>query len=154
MVEWVQTHETVLLWLTVASIITFMGTLIAVPLLVVRIPSNYFAHGKHHWIPLTDRHSLVGGVLLIGKNVVGYVFIVVGIAMLVIPGPGVLTILIGIMLLNLPGKYRLERWIVARRPVIRSINWLRRRAGSSPLVLEESSRSEEPSLPMAGQGSA
>jgi hypothetical protein len=38
------------------------------------------------------------------------------------------------MLLNFPGKYRLERWIAARRPVLRSINWLRRRAGRAPLV--------------------
>ncbi len=148
MIEWIQTHETVLLWLTAASIITFMATLIAVPLLVVRIPSNYFAHSERHWMSLTDHHPLVRGVLLTGKNVIGYVFIVVGIAMLVIPGPGVLTILIGIMLLNLPGKYRLERWVVSRRPVIRSINWLRRRAGRRPLVLEELSGSE----PASGRG--
>jgi len=59
---------------------------------------------------------------------------VAGIIMLVLPGQGIFTILIGIMLLNFPGKYRLERWIVARRPVLRSINWLRRRAGRAPLV--------------------
>jgi hypothetical protein len=74
---------------------------------------------------------------LIGRNALGYVFIVVGIVMLVIPGQGVLTIVIGIMLLNFPGKYRLERWLVVRRPVLRSINWLRRRSKRNPLVLGE-----------------
>jgi len=74
--------------------------------------------------------------LLIGKNVLGYAFIVAGIIMLVLPGQGMLTILIGITLVNFPGRYRLERWFVSRRPVLRSINWLRRRAGQPPLSLE------------------
>ncbi len=76
-------------------------------------------------------------MLLIGKNALGYIFVVAGFIMLVLPGQGIFTILIGIMLLNFPGKYRLEQWIVARRPVLRSINWLRRRAGRAPLVLDE-----------------
>ena len=75
-------------------------------------------------------------MLLIGKNALGYIFIVAGIVMLALPGQGILAILIGIMLLNFPGKFRLERWIITRRPVIRSINWLRRRAKHAPLVLD------------------
>jgi len=59
--------------------------------------------------------------------------LVAGIAMLVLPGQGVLTIVIGIMLLDFPGKYRFERSLAARRPVLRSINWLRRRA-NRPLL--------------------
>jgi len=68
-------------------------------------------------------------VLLIGKNLLGCVIIVAGIVMLVLPGQGILTILAGIMLLDFPGKYRLLRWIVARPQVLRTLNWLRRRAG-------------------------
>jgi hypothetical protein len=77
--------------------------------------------------------------LLIGRNLLGYVFIVAGILMLVTPGQGMLTILIGLTLVNFPRKYRLERWIVSRRPVLRSVNWLRRRAGCPPLSLESDS---------------
>jgi hypothetical protein len=69
------------------------------------------------------------------KNLMGYVLIAAGIAMLVLPGQGMVTMLLGIILVDLPGKYRLERWLVARGPVFRSINWLRRRAGRDPLVL-------------------
>jgi hypothetical protein len=82
--------------------------------------------------------------LLVGRNVLGYVFIVVGTAMLVLPGPGILTIVVGIILLNFPGKYRLERWMVELRPVLRSINWLRQRAKKTPIVLEELIISEKP----------
>ena len=73
--------------------------------------------------------------MVIGKNVLGAIFVVAGLIMLVLPGQGIFTILIGIMLLDFPGKYRLERWIVARRPVLQSINWLRQRAGRAALVL-------------------
>jgi len=73
-------------------------------------------------------------MLLIGKNALGYILVVAGIIMLVLPGQGIFTILIGIMLLNFPGKYQLERWLATRGPVLRSINWLRQRAGRAPLV--------------------
>ena len=58
-----------------------------------------------------------------------------GIAMLVLPGQGVLAILIGIMLLDVPGKYRFERWLVMRPPVWRAVAWLRTKAGKDPLTL-------------------
>ncbi|MCX7000139.1 MAG: hypothetical protein NT106_07575 [Candidatus Sumerlaeota bacterium] len=120
---------------------TFIATLIIVPLLVVRIPSDYFAHRRRHSKQWAGQHSALRWVLLIGKNLFGYVLIVAGIIMLVLPGQGMLTILIGIMLLNFPGKYRLERWFVSRRPILRSINWLRRRAGQTPLFLMGDSES-------------
>ncbi len=49
--------------------------------------------------------------------------------MLVTPGQGLLTLLIGLLLLNFPGKYRLERWLVRRPGVLRTLNWVRRRRG-------------------------
>ncbi|MFQ5685393.1 MAG: PGPGW domain-containing protein [Candidatus Scalindua sp.] len=135
MVEYIYTHENVLWWLAVVSIITFVSTLIVVPKLVVRIPADYFSHRSRNRMPCSDQHPVVQGILLIGKNALGYVFIAVGIIMLVLPGQGILTIVVGIMLLNFPGKYRLERWLVIRRPVLRSINWLRRRSNRGPLIL-------------------
>jgi archaellum biogenesis protein FlaJ (TadC family) len=135
-VEWIKSHEPTIWCIAGASIVAFIASVIAVPLLVVRIPSDYFAHRRRHREQRPDPRSVVRGVLLIGKNLVGYVFIAAGIMMLVLPGPGMVTILTGVMLLNFPGKYRLERWIVSRRPVLRSVNRLRRRAGRPPLFLE------------------
>jgi len=138
---WIHSHEGIIWLIASTSIVTFVATMIIVPLLVVRIPSDYFAHGRHHKKQLTGQHSVIRWVLLIGKNLFGYVFIITGIIMLVLPGQGMLTILIGIMLLNFPGKYRLERWFVSRRPILRSINWLRRRAGQTPLLLNNNTKS-------------
>ena len=73
--------------------------------------------------------------LLVGRNVLGCLLIAAGVAMLVLPGQGVLTILVGTMLVDFPGKRRLERWIVERGPVLRAMNWLRERAGREPFAV-------------------
>ncbi|MDR4497111.1 MAG: PGPGW domain-containing protein [Candidatus Scalindua sp.] len=136
MIEFIHTHEIVIWWLAVSSIITFVATLIVVPLLVVRIPQDYFSHRDRQRSNYSERHPLLRGVLVIGRNIFGYLFIMVGIVMLVLPGQGILTIVIGLMLLNFPGKYRLERWLVTRPRVLRTINWLRRRSKRNPLILD------------------
>ncbi|MEE8450895.1 MAG: PGPGW domain-containing protein [Thermoguttaceae bacterium] len=133
MIEWVQTHETILWWLAATSAVTFIATLVVVPWLIVRIPEDYFRDPKRHRVPWADRHAVVRVILLIGKNLLACLLLVAGIAMLLLPGQGILTILVGVLLLNFPGKYKLERWLIRRRPVLRSVNWLRRRSGRVPL---------------------
>ena len=134
--EWLQIDKNTIWWITGASFMTFLAFLILVPFLAVRLPSDYFTRGKVHRKLWADQHLVLRMVLLIGKNLLGCVFIVVGILMLVLPGQGILTILAGIMLLDFPGKYRLLRWIVARPQVLRTLNWHRRRWGRPPLYLE------------------
>lgn len=127
-------NETALWLLGIVSVVTFAGTLFAIPWLIVRIPTDYFALRKRRAIPWAEHHPAIRWLLLIAKNLLGGVLIVMGVIMLVLPGQGLLTILIGLVLLNFPGKYRLERWLVLRPPVRRSVNWLRRRAGRRPFV--------------------
>ena len=137
MLESIRVHETAIMWIAGASIVAFIATLIAVPWLIVRIPSDYFAHGRRPRKRWANRHPVVRGALLAGKNLRGYILLAAGIAMLVLPGQGILTMLLGFILVDLPGKYRLERWLVARPLVLKTINLLRRRAGRDPLVLDE-----------------
>jgi hypothetical protein len=132
MLDWMRQHDEVLTWLAVISAVTFLGTLVAIPILVARIPADYFA-------PRRRRRSQKGPAwarwsLLIAKNVIGAALIAAGLAMLLLPGQGLITILIGILLTNFPGKYRLERAIVRRPPVFRAINWIRRRSGRPDLA--------------------
>ena len=135
MFNWITIDETTIWYLAAFSIVSFIGTLLLVPVLVIRIPEDYFAEKKRHrWEPWAHEHPLIRWSLLIAKNSLGYIIIVLGIAMLVLPGQGVLTILIGIMFINFPGKYRLERWVVMRAPVLNTINKLRQRAGRAPLI--------------------
>ena len=137
MIEWIQNHETIILLLIVSSVITFVLSLILIPILVVRIPPDYFTHSKRHKMPWAEYHPVIRVILLILKNSLGIILATAGVVMLVLPGQGLFTILVGITLLNFPGKYRLERWIVSHSPILRSINWLRQRAGVTPLITKQ-----------------
>lgn len=128
-VGWLGDHETVFWALGGVSLLMFVATLVAVPFVIARIPSDYFSRPRRQRYLLRGRYPLLGLLALILKNLLGLMLLLAGIAMLVLPGQGLLTILISLTLLNFPGKYRLERWVVERPAVFRSINWIRRRWG-------------------------
>jgi len=135
MMEWIHSNETIVWWLVASSAATFIVSLILVPMMVVRIPSDYFIHKKRHPKRPEKYPPVIRIIVLILKNLMGLVLVLAGILMLVLPGQGLFTMVVGIMMMNFPGKYKLERWIVERGPVLRSINWLRRRAGHDPLIV-------------------
>lgn len=129
-------HKAALGWFAVLSGLIFVGSLILVPWLVVRVPEDYFAKRRRPRTHFADDHPLVRWIGLIVKNLVGGSLVLAGIAMLLLPGQGLLTIAIGVLLMNFPGKHKLEAKIIRISPVLRSINWLRNRANVPPLVLE------------------
>lgn len=123
-------------WLVLALLsIPFIGTLLFIPWAVVRIPPDYFRSRRRRREPWDDQPPLLRLCLVVLKNLLGVVLLLMGIAMLVLPGQGVMTMLVGLLLVDFPGKFRVERWLVTRGPILRSINWLRRRRGKSPLEL-------------------
>jgi hypothetical protein len=132
-VEAVLTKD-VLIGLTVASVVFFVGTLIAIPFILVRLPPDYFdERHPRRWMP--DRHPVVRAAGFVLKNAVGAVFLAVGIALLFLPGQGILTILIGVSLLDFPGKRYCERKIVGQPTVLKAINALRAKYGKPPLTV-------------------
>lgn len=131
--DWIQNHETLAWWLAATSITTFVLTLILVPLTIIRLPSDYFISGYQKRLLGSVTHPVVRGLWELAKCLLGLTLVVIGMLMLVLPGQGIITIFIGIMLLRFPGKYRLQRWMLARERVLRPANWLRRQAGREPL---------------------
>lgn len=130
--EWFAEHEALLRVAGVVSIVTFVGSLIALPLLVSSLPADYFASPHPPPTRWEQLHPLARLVLSILKNVVGAIVLCVGIAMLVLPGQGILTILAGLVLLRFPGKRRLEIWLVNRPGIHRGLDWIRLKAGRPP----------------------
>jgi hypothetical protein len=118
-------------WLGAFSALMFVASLIAVPMIVVRLPADYFTHEHRAADWLRSPSVRIEWLLL--KNLCGIVLVLGGLAMLVLPGQGVLTILLGFALLDLPGKKRVIAWIVRRPGVLSSINWIRRRRGHPPI---------------------
>jgi hypothetical protein len=136
-IGWIRGHETLLWWAATISVLMFFLSLIFIPLAVARIPDDYFTHTRRPHSKWADQHFVIRSILFVGKNAAGMLLIIVGIPMLILPGQGLLSIVVGIMLLDFPGKFRLERWVVSRRPVLHSINWLRHKAHREPLAVAE-----------------
>ena len=132
----VQEHKELIWWVAVFSGVVFVGSLVIVPWLIVRIPSDYFATGRRPRTSFADNHPLLRWSGLILKNLIGVLLMLAGIAMLLLPGQGLLTLAIGLLLLDFPHKHRVERRIIRIQPVWKSINWLRQKAGVGPLHLE------------------
>ena len=80
-------------------------------------------------------HPLIKIILLILKNLTGAFFLLLGVALLVLPGQGLLTILPGMVLIDFPGKYKLQRWIVQHQSILHSINWLRKKGNRPPIQI-------------------
>ena len=122
-------------WLITLSIIAFIGTLVLVPAVIVRLPADYFSESKRQ---KTDyRHPFIKISSIIIKNIFGGVLLLAGIIMLFTPGQGLITLLAGIMIMNYPGKYRLERWLIVRFHLLKPINWYRARRNQGPLQISE-----------------
>ena len=137
MLEWIRGHELALLWMGTLSLVAFFLTLILVPVLVVHIPPDYFLRKKRKLAKLQGRYPVIRLTGIVVKNIFGMVFVLAGLAMLILPGQGIITILIGVMMLDFPGKLALEKRIVRQPNVLRAINWMRAKASKPALQIPQ-----------------
>lgn len=136
LMSWLSAHPLLLAWMGGASLVVFFGSLGIIPWLVSKIPANYFAHESRsptHW---KYAHPLLRLLVLIVKNLAGWILLLAGIAMLVLPGQGLLTILMSLILMDYPGKFQLERWVISHPGLLRFINRLRARRGKPALIID------------------
>ncbi len=137
--DWIQSHTALIGWWALAlSSVMFVGGLVLMPILIIRMSPDYFLHPEPPAESWRSRHPALRISTLVVKNVVGVLLLLAGLAMLVLPGQGIITILVAISLLNFPGKRSLELRILRRGPVLQVINWIRGRARRPPLVLPHS----------------
>lgn len=120
--------------MAIISLITFVGSLIVIPIIISRLSNDYFLAEKPDLIALKDKVSLLEFIIQIIKNILGILFILAGIAMLILPGQGILTILIGLGITNFPGRNKLEHKLIKNKKVFKSLNWIRKRAGVEPFL--------------------
>ena len=99
------------LWVAL-GVVSLILTLLALPLIVLRLPADYFVQEKRVPVRRDSRHPVI---------------------VWLVPGQGLLTMLIGVLLTNFPGKFRLECALVRRPAVLRTLNRIRLRAGQEPL---------------------
>ncbi|MBL8734778.1 MAG: hypothetical protein JNN13_20545 [Planctomycetes bacterium] len=130
---WFEAHGELLGWMFVGSIASAVLMAALLPVVVLRLPVDYFAPSRQ----VSQQRRSLGAWFLLGiKNLIGAVFLVVGLIMVILPGQGILTMFVGLLLVDLPGKRGLERRMVSW-PVIRGyLDRLRRRHDKPPFVLD------------------
>lgn len=135
--DWFRGHETLTWWLVALSLFTFVGSLIAIPMVVLRLPVDYFSPQRNQADSWRELHPVARVVVKVLKNLCGYSLVLAGLIMSIppMPGQGLLTILIGLSLLDFPGKQALELRIVQLKPVHKGINWIRAKGDKPPLKI-------------------
>ena len=134
--QWIDEYQTLLAGIGFGSLILFIASLFFLPWLVAQIPVDYFAHKRREPPQWKQLHPLFRYGTLVLKNIVGLILLLAGFAMILLPGPGWLSVFLGLILMDYPGKFQLERKIVSRPKLLRFINWLRRKQHRPPLWLE------------------
>jgi hypothetical protein len=123
------------LWVGIGiSAVLAVGSIILVVVVVINWPPQHFKHWPAGTTPPREpQHPLAA----VAKNVAGVVLVLLGLVMALpgIPGQGILTMIVGITMIDFPGKRGLERRLIGRPRILRSINKLRARFHREPLDL-------------------
>ena len=135
LVGWLGDHQVLFQTLGLVSLAMFVVSLVVFPLVVANLPKDYFVRDRRDPAHQQRRHPVVWVSLTVVKNIFGFTLILAGIAMLVLPGQGILTILMGLALTNFPGKFTLERLLVRQPSVGRTLNRIRKIAGKDRLEI-------------------
>jgi hypothetical protein len=127
LIDMVSAHRDLAIWVSCGSAVMFVGSLLLVPWLVARAPADYFV--REH---APRKAGLLPIVLAALRNVLGAALLLIGLALLVLPGQGMLMVLVALSLMNFPGKRRLVRRIVQQNTVWRALGYFRERAEQPP----------------------
>lgn len=123
-------------WARAGIFIGFLLVTTAMALgVVVWLPADHFRRreGAASW---WYRNRVLRFPVLIAKNLAGLTLVPLGFVMLLGPGPGLVVLIIALSLLDFPGKRTLERKLIGRPAVLRSLNDLRAGFGRPPLTLD------------------
>ncbi len=132
-------HPTLLAWLVTGSAAMLVVSLLTLPVVAVLLPADFLGRlHRHPNEPLPPdawrrRHPVLRWSLRVLKNLAGAALLIAGIAMLVLPGQGLITIALALLLLDIPGKRKLEHRLLHHPKLLGPINRVRRRFGRAEL---------------------
>ncbi|MDF1738807.1 MAG: hypothetical protein P1U86_06590 [Verrucomicrobiales bacterium] len=135
--EWVRQHDKVFYWIGAISLATVIVSFVAVPIVIRRMPYDYFLEDSEVADQLREQHPVLRVLFLILKNLIGGILVIGGLIMFLTPGQGVLTLLIGLLLMDFPGKRGLEIRLMKLKPVKKTVDWIRSKGEKRPLVLPD-----------------
>lgn len=114
------------------SLAGMLGSILILCAALWHMPPDYFARPEPPPSRWDAARPTIRRAVRVARNVGGLVLIAAGVAMLALPGQGLLTILVGLVLVDVPGKRRAEMELARRRSVMSALNGVRRRMRRPP----------------------
>ena len=134
MLSYFHQYEPLLKWLGIISVITFVVSILLIPWLIGLLPQDYFIGKKESFHASRSLRLAFSFLFVLMRNVLGAVLLLAGIAMLFLPGQGILTMVLGLSMLDFPKKHLLIQNLT-RRPAIRQgLNWIRAKTNRPPFL--------------------
>lgn len=127
---WLIENRHILTLIGALSLLLLTVTVLATPWLVAKLPADYF---RIYRTPVSQR-GLLRMSLALMRNLAGLTLMILGIIMLVTPGPGLVVFLVGLSVSEFRGKYRLLRKLAARPRILASLNYLRQLKSRPPFL--------------------
>ena len=137
--------EPILQWLGLISLFTFLLSLAVIPWLISRLPSDYFIRHTYAASARNIDLRFRTPFWLVIRNLIGSVLFFAGIAMLFLPGQGILTIVVGISLLTFPGKHHFLSFLTDRVTVQKALDWIRTKTGRQTFIWPKNRTHQHPS---------
>ncbi len=117
-------HPALLWGLGGFSVLAVLCSIVLVPLYLAKLPPDFLTIGD------LQQHSMVWRI---ARNALGVVLVLLGLAMLLLPGQGLITLMVGVLLLDFPGKQQLVQRVLGQAKILKAVNKLRETRGSPPL---------------------
>lgn len=118
--------------LGVLSLLTFIGSLIAIPWIIGKLSVDYFILHRKRVQERHDLHPVRAKIIFVTRNITGILFFLAGMVMLILPGQGIITVLIGISFMDFPRKHKIVDYLIRRPKVIKMLNWIRGKERKPP----------------------
>lgn len=136
--HWIETHGDVLSLVMAGSFLILLGTLALIPFMIAGLPDSYFEDSRRRPLEHLLHRPTLRITLLLLKNALGLILLLAGLAMLVIPGQGLLTLFVAMILIDFRGKFALKCKLIRLPRLRRLMNRFRIRHGKAPFIIPDS----------------
>lgn len=117
------------------SVLMFVFSIVGTIIFIKIASHDFFVHEKDHWYNALSEPLRI--TVLILQNLIGYFLLIIGFALLFLPGQGLLTIMVALILIHFPYKQKLVRALVRKPLFLKTLNAIREKYKKTPFIIDQ-----------------